>query len=204
MVLYKQAAIDCLCPFSFAVKSNLYSKWLKGRKRALVKGVRSWRWQIPKQGCYALDSGQETRAMSSAVGVQELKGTYWIWEARSLYTHLLLCLLVISPGSRVQSQKSENKVSLPSWRSHCCLALSYVRGRSWELSALGSLYPSLLPLLCFHAVQPFHQAGDPLLQAVNRVVLWIMATETVPEAAKGITNQLQVICLPKKQEVSQT
>lgn len=50
-------------------------------------------------------------------------------------------------------------------------------------------------------VEPLHQAGDALLQAVNGVVLWIMAAETVPEAAKGITNQLQVVCLPKKPQV---
>lgn len=49
--------------------------------------------------------------MNLAVRRLEVKDTYWIWEARSLYTHLLLGLLVISPGSRVQSRKSENKVS---------------------------------------------------------------------------------------------
>jgi len=69
--------------------------------------------------------------MNLAVGGgQELKGTYWIWEARSLYTHLVLCLPVIFPGSRVQSQKSENKVISQLELSLLLSSGLCVRGRS--------------------------------------------------------------------------
>lgn len=41
-------------------------------------------------------------------------------------------------------------------------------------------------------MQALHEAGDALLQAVNGVVLRVMATEAVAQAAKGIANKLQV------------
>lgn len=62
---------------------------------------------------------------------------------------------------------------------------------------LGSLYPPLLPLLRLHAVQALHEAGDALLQAVDGVVLRVVPTEAVPQAAQGVPHQLQVIGLPK-------
>lgn len=65
-------------------------------------------------------------------------------------------------------------------------------------SSLGSIYPSLLPLLRLHAVQPLHQAGDALLQAVDGVVLRVVAAETVAQAAESIAHQLQVIRLSKR------
>lgn len=57
-------------------------------------------------------------------------------------------------------------------------------------------YPLVLPLLHLHAVQPLHQAGDALLQAVNGVVLGIVAAEAVPQTAQGLPHQLQVAGLP--------
>lgn len=51
--------------------------------------------------------------MTLAVEGQDLQGTYWIWEARSLCTHWLLCLLGTSPGPGVQSQKNKDKCHFP-------------------------------------------------------------------------------------------
>lgn len=80
-----------------------------------------------------------------------------------------------------------------------------VRGSGGKKSSsVGNVYPSLLPLLRLHTVQSLHQAGDALFQAVNGVVLGVMAAETVPQAAEGITHQLQVVRLPKRPgEISQ-
>lgn len=41
-------------------------------------------------------------------------------------------------------------------------------------------------------MQALHEAGDALLQAVDGVVLRVMATEAVAQAAEGIANKLQV------------
>lgn len=41
-------------------------------------------------------------------------------------------------------------------------------------------------------MQALHEAGDALLQAVDGVVLRVMATEAVSQAAEGISNKLQV------------
>ena len=41
-------------------------------------------------------------------------------------------------------------------------------------------------------MQALHQAGDALLQAVDGVVLRVVATEAVAEAAECITNKLQI------------
>lgn len=53
-------------------------------------------------------------------------------------------------------------------------------------------YPSVLFLLGLHGVQALHQAGDALLQAVDGVVLRVMATETVAQAAERVADELQV------------
>jgi hypothetical protein len=59
-------------------------------------------------------------------------------------------------------------------------------------------YLSFLFLLCLHDVQALHEAGDTLLQAVDGVVLRIVATEAVAQAAKGISDKLQVTGLRAK------
>lgn len=41
-------------------------------------------------------------------------------------------------------------------------------------------------------MQALHEAGDALLQAVDGVVLRVMATEAVSQAAEGVSNKLQV------------
>ena len=56
-------------------------------------------------------------------------------------------------------------------------------------------YPSVLFPLGLHGVQAFHEAGDALLQAVDGVVLRVVATEAVAQAAEGIPNKLQVAAL---------
>lgn len=53
-------------------------------------------------------------------------------------------------------------------------------------------YLPFLFLLCFHDMQPLHEAGDSLLQAVNGVVLRIMATEAIAQAAESISDELEV------------
>lgn len=50
-------------------------------------------------------------------------------------------------------------------------------------------------------MQALHEAGDALLQAVDGVVLGVVATEAVPEAAEGVPDQLQVVGLPKTPQV---
>lgn len=47
-------------------------------------------------------------------------------------------------------------------------------------------------------MQALHEAGDALLQAVDGVVLRVMATETIAQAAEGISNKLQVAGLGAK------
>lgn len=47
-------------------------------------------------------------------------------------------------------------------------------------------------------MQALHEAGDALLQAVDGVVLRVMATEAVAQAAEGIANKLQVTGLRAK------
>lgn len=59
-------------------------------------------------------------------------------------------------------------------------------------------HPSFLFLLGLHDVQALQKAGDALLQAVDGVVLRIMATEAVAQAAEGVPNQLQVAGLQAK------
>lgn len=56
-------------------------------------------------------------------------------------------------------------------------------------------YLSLLLPLGLQGMQALHEAGDALLQAVDGVVLRIVAAEAVAQAAEGISNQLQVACL---------
>lgn len=41
-------------------------------------------------------------------------------------------------------------------------------------------------------MQPLHEAGDALLQAVDGMVLRIMATEAVAQAAESISDELEV------------
>lgn len=53
-------------------------------------------------------------------------------------------------------------------------------------------YPPVLFLLGLHGVQAFHEAGDALFQAVDGVVLRIVAAEAVAQAAEGVSNQLQI------------
>lgn len=47
-------------------------------------------------------------------------------------------------------------------------------------------------------MQALHEAGDALLQAVDGVVLRVMATEAVAQAAEGVSNKLQVTGLGAK------
>ena len=53
-------------------------------------------------------------------------------------------------------------------------------------------YPSVLFLLALHGMQALHKAGDALFQAVNGMVLRIVATEAIAQASEGISNQLQI------------
>lgn len=41
-------------------------------------------------------------------------------------------------------------------------------------------------------MQALHKAGDALFQAVNGMVLRIVATEAIAQASEGISNQLQI------------
>lgn len=47
-------------------------------------------------------------------------------------------------------------------------------------------------------MQTLHEAGDSLLQAVDGVVLRVMATEAVPQAAESISDKLEVTGLRLK------
>lgn len=60
------------------------------------------------------------------------------------------------------------------------------------LNKTSQYYLPLLFLLCLHDVQTLHEAGDALLQAVNGVMLRIVATETVAQAAESISDELEV------------
>lgn len=51
-------------------------------------------------------------------------------------------------------------------------------------------------------MQALHEAGDALLQAVDGVVLRVVAAEAVPEAAQGVPHQLQVTGLPKTAQLA--
>lgn len=53
-------------------------------------------------------------------------------------------------------------------------------------------------LLGLHDMQALHEAGDALLQAVNGMVLRVMTTEAVAQAAEGVSNKLQVTGLGAK------
>lgn len=53
-------------------------------------------------------------------------------------------------------------------------------------------YPSVRLLLGLHGVQALHQAGEALLQAVDGVVLRVMAAEAAAQAAERVANELQV------------
>lgn len=117
-----------------------------------------------------------------------MPGTYWIWEARSLCTRWLLCLLVISPSPGAQSQN--NRVSPPR------------QSQAGLVCARGSPYPPVLPLVRLQAVQALHEAGDALLQAVDGVVLRVVPAEAVPEAAQRVPHQLQVTGLPKTAQLT--
>lgn len=56
-------------------------------------------------------------------------------------------------------------------------------------------YPSFLLPLGLHGMQALHEAGDALLQAVDGVVLRVVATEAVAQAAEGVSHKLQVAAL---------
>ena len=61
-----------------------------------------------------------------------------------------------------------------------------------RLNKTSQYYLPLLFLLCLHDMQTLHEAGDALLQAVNGVMLRIMATEAVAQAAESISDELEV------------
>lgn len=56
-------------------------------------------------------------------------------------------------------------------------------------------HPSFLLPLGFHGMQALHEAGDALLQAVDGVVLRVVAAEAVAQAPQGISHKLQVAAL---------
>lgn len=58
-----------------------------------------------------------------------------------------------------------------------------------------SKYPSVLSALAVQSVYPVHEAAHPLLQRVQRVVLGVMARETVPQTTQGLSDQLQLLPL---------
>lgn len=54
---------------------------------------------------------------------------------------------------------------------------------------------SVLPPLRVSGMELVYQAGHPMLQSVQCVVLRVMTTETVPQTAQSIPHQLQLITL---------
>lgn len=57
---------------------------------------------------------------------------------------------------------------------------------------MSQYYLPFLFLLCLYGVQTLHEAGDALLQAVNGVMLGVVATEAVAQAAESISDELEV------------
>lgn len=53
-------------------------------------------------------------------------------------------------------------------------------------------YPFFLLFVGLHGMQTLHEAGDALFQAVDGVVLRVVAAEAVAQAAESIANELQV------------
>lgn len=60
------------------------------------------------------------------------------------------------------------------------------------LNKTSQYYLPFLLLLCLHDMQTLYEAGDALLQAVNGVMLRIVATEAVAQAAESISDELEV------------
>lgn len=56
-------------------------------------------------------------------------------------------------------------------------------------------HPSFLLPLGLHGMQALHEAGDALLQAVDGMVLRVVAAEAVAQAAQGVSHKLQVAAL---------
>lgn len=65
-------------------------------------------------------------------------------------------------------------------------------------SEMSQNYLPFLFLLCLYGVQTLHEARDSLLQAVNGVMLGVVATEAVAQAAESISDELEVTGLGLK------
>lgn len=56
-------------------------------------------------------------------------------------------------------------------------------------------YPAFVSPAGLHGMQAVHEAGHALLQCVQRMLLRVVPTEAVSQAAQGIPHQLQFLGL---------
>lgn len=101
------------------------------------------------------------------------------------------------PGLSHHVQPSAPRRGKPSLQQG--LVFRHIKADSSDQAASGACpsetslyYLPFLFLLCLYDMQTLHEARDALLQAVNGVMLRVMATEAVAQAAESISDELEV------------